>query len=303
MRRDKVGTPPPASASLSAEPVTQIDNLPVRATAPAHLVGDGNPSRDERPERSERREGSDRPGRYERRERGGRDDRGERGGRGGRDDRGRGRRQSNDRRNSDDRPPATTWEAPAEETPSEADFEPAERNLVPDESPDLIEQEDQDDEIEETEENPRQRRGPRFEAADDEASNRSHLIQEFKPSRHADRSTSARSGQTGPEKKGSLMGWIKSVFTGGEQSTQTPESKPSEAPSGDRRSGGRSGDRGRGSRSRGQGGRGPNQGPQSGGTDGEGRPRRRRRRGGGGGGGGRGRGGRPDGNRRPPREG
>ena len=222
MRRDKVGTPPPASASLSAEPVTQIDNLPVRATAPAHLVGDGNPSRDDRPERPERREGSDRSDRHERRERGGRDDRGERGGRGRRDDRGRGRDRSGERRNQDDRPPATTWEAPGEESTSETDFEPAESTILPDESPDLAGQEEVDEEVEETGRNPRQRRGPRFEAADDEATDRSHLIQEFKPSRHADRSTSP-SRQTTSEKKGSLMGWIKSVFTGGDQSTQSPK--------------------------------------------------------------------------------
>ena len=310
MRRDKAGTPPPASASLSGEPVTQIDNLPVRATAPSHLVGEGEPSRDDRSVRPERSGRFDRSERRHRGDRGGRGGSGERRERSGRDDRGPGPRRPEDRRERDERPPETSWEAPAEESAAPAEFEPAERVYRPDEPDQTNEYEDQEEGPDEDETSP-PRRGPRFEAADDVDSDRSHLIQEFKPSRHSESPRGGTPTHVPAGKKGSLMGWIKSVFTGGGETTETPDSSRPSSPSGDRRS--RDSERGRGDRGRGQGGRGSGQGPSSGGTDADGRPRRRRRRrsgpGGGGGGpgggggsgggsgGGRGRGG----NRRPPR--
>ena len=120
------------------------------------------------------------------------------------------------------------------------------------------------------------RRGPRFEETGDQSSDRSHLIQEFKPSRHAKPAGRQDPKKGTEEKKGSLMGWIKSVFTGGDEATETPAAPPS--------------------RNRQQGNRGPRQQSDAGNRDGAPRRRRRGRRsgsggggsGGGGGGGGRG---------------
>ena len=293
LRRDKPTGQPQPSAALSNEPVTEIDNLPVRATAPAHLVGDSDAPRDDRPERSERRD---------------RFDRGDRGDR-GRNRRGPGERRSRDDR-YDDRPRERNRhrddEVPAK-APVEAEASTAEEVVVeekpvrpaddstPTRSATIEEKEERAEDSTQSERQPR-RNSLRFETPDESEDDRSHLIQEFKPSRHAarERKSSQKPASTGS--KGSLIGWIKSVFTGGDEVKEAEKPKTSRGnQSGGRRPQSR-GQGGRGQGGRGQGGRGPRQDQPGNSTDGEGRPRRRRRRRRNGPGGGQGGGG-----NRPPR--
>jgi len=262
LRRDKSGGPTQTVSPLSSEPVTSADNLPVRATAPAHLIGDSDRPNEERYERPERRERRERP---ERRERS--DHR----------DRGRNRRDHGGRFDREERRPEPADTAAESQDSTE---EPAKAQPV--------EGLDSERETSPSEQRPQrpQRRGPRFEESGDQGSDRSHLIQEFKPSRHA-KSTSNQASRKGTaEKKGSLMGWIKSVFTGGEATPETPAATPS--------------------RNRPQGNRGPRGQGRSGPGNRDGAPRRRRRgrRSGSGGGQGRGqnRGPRNNGGRSRPRD-
>jgi len=222
-RRDKVGGTTITSSPLGSDPVTSADNLPVRATAPAHLVGDSGPREDNRPERPERRERSNRGDRgRHRREKGRPYDRGER------------RQESSDPAN-----PTETREAETEPTQ-----EPQAETLNPEAKTDTAS----------SDQRPR-RRGPRFEETGDQSSDRSHLIQEFKPSRHVKPAGRQDSKKGTEEKKGSLMGWIKSVFTGGDEVVEAPAAPPSR----DRQPGNRS----------------PR--PQSSSGNRDGAPRRRRR--------------------------
>ena len=241
-RRDKAGGTTQTPSPLSSDPVTSADNLPVRATAPAHLVGDSDQRSDDRSERPERRE---RPDRGDRRDRPDRGDRGH-----GRRDQGRQYDRDESRRESPDQANVAETrqrgEAPARVQPAERPDTQAMTETAPSEQ--------------------RQgRRGPRFEETGDQSSDRSHLIQEFKPSRHAKPAGHQDSRKGTEEKKGSLMGWIKSVFTGGDEATETPAAPPS--------------------KNRQPGNRGPRPQSNAGNRDGAPRRRRRGRRSGSGGGG------------------
>lgn len=260
-RRDKAGGTTQTPSPLSSDPVTSADNLPVRATAPAHLVGDSDQRSDDRFERPERRDRGDRPDRGDRRDRPDRGDRGH-----GRRDQGRQYDRAENRRESPDPAHVTETrqgeEAPARVQSTERPDTEAKTDTAP------------------SEQRPR-RRGPRFEETGDQSSDRSHLIQEFKPSRHAKPAGHQDSKKGTEEKKGSLMGWIKSVFTGGDEATETPAAPPS--------------------RNRQPGNRGPRPQSNAGNRDGAPRRRRRGRRSGSGGGGGGQNRGRRGGDNRPRR--
>lgn len=251
-RRDKSGGATVTPSALSSDPVTSADNLPVRATAPAHLIGDSDQRNDDRFERPERRE---RPDRGDRRDRGDRDDRRDRGDR-GRNRQGPGGQYDRDERRRESPEPTNVPE------PREHREEPAQ--APSDERPDKEAKTDTP-----PSEQRQRRRGPRFEETRDQPSDRSHLIQEFKPSRHAKPAGHQVSRKGTEEKKGSLMGWIKSVFTGGDEATETPAAPPS--------------------RNRQQDGRNPRSQSNTGARDGAPRRRRRGRRSGSGGGQNRGR--------------
>lgn len=242
-RRDKTGGTTLTPSPLSSDPVTSADNLPVRATAPAHLVGDSDQRNDDRFERPERRERRERPERGDRGDRGrNRRDQGEQ------YDRGERRRESSDPTNMPE--PREREEEPSGAPSAERPEREAKTDTAPSEQR-------------------QRRRGPRFEESGDQSSDRSHLIQEFKPSRHAKPAGHQDSGKGTEGKKGSLMGWIKSVFTGGDEATETPAAPPS--------------------RNRQQGGRHPRSESGPGNRDGAPRRRRRGRRSGSGGGQNRGR--------------
>ena len=260
-RRDRASEATVTASSLSSDPVTTVDNLPVRATAPAHLVGDSDRTDDDRSERRER------PERRERR------------------DRSDGRERGRYRRDNDDRRDRSSRDERRHETP-----EPIEASESREDAgePDV----DHSAKIEKPEAEPntgntpserkRRRRGPRFEEMSEGSSDRAHLIQEFKPSRHAqDSLRKPTTRKDTDEKKSSLMGWIKSVFTGGDETKETPTATPSRNPR--------------------QGNRGPR--PQTGSGNRDGAPRRRRRGRRSGSGGGQNRRRQGGGNNRPRRDG
>jgi len=264
-RRDRASEATVTASPLSSDPVTTVDNLPVRATAPAHLVGDSDRTDDDRSERRERPERRERRDRSDSRERG------------------RYRRDNDDRRDRDSRDDRQETPEPIEAS------EPREDASQPDvDHSAKIESSEAEPNTENapSERKPR-RRGPRFEETNEGSSDRAHLIQEFKPSRHAqDSQRKPSTRKETDEKKGSLMGWIKSVFTGGDETKDTPTATPSRNPR--------------------QGNRGPRPQSDSGNRDGAPRRRRRGRRSGSGGqgrqGGGQNRRRQGGGNNRPRRD-
>jgi hypothetical protein len=198
-RRDKASGSTQTTSPLSSDPVTSADSLPVRATAPAHLIGDSDRANNERPQRPERGERADRQDREYNRQ--GQDRPPERGQR---------------RREPSGRLTTVTESLEGDGNPDQ----PSDPITRPREAEKDIRRSDQS----------HKRRGPRFEEIGEQSSDRTHLIQEFKPSRHANPAPRQTSGKGADEKKGSLLGWIKSVFTGGDTATDTPSATPSRSP-------------------------------------------------------------------------